>query len=179
MKQLRLWLAATAVATLFSFAKCNKDSDNEAQLPPATQTGANTFGCKVNGKVFVPRDGRGKPGLIVQYTYLGTGPGGGWYLNMPPTNWVPNPPISVNITTDSLLVQEGVTYPFRSGKGNAKAAYADGNGYTKLDSDSGSLTITKFDKTNGILSGTFYFTGTNTSTNEKVQVTDGSFDVRF
>lgn len=29
------------------------------QLPPETQTGANTFGCIINGQVFYPRDGEG------------------------------------------------------------------------------------------------------------------------
>lgn len=50
-------------------AGCKKDKASEAQLPPVTQTGANTFGCLVNGKVFVPRgyDGTGRPNPHVQY----------------------------------------------------------------------------------------------------------------
>ena len=46
----------------FTFSKCKKEKD-QPQLPPETITGAMTFGCKVNEKVFVPKDGRGKPGL--------------------------------------------------------------------------------------------------------------------
>ena len=43
---------------------CNKDSDNIKpdpvfQLPPETQTGANTFGVTINGKVYIPRDPTG------------------------------------------------------------------------------------------------------------------------
>ena len=52
---------------LFSFlvvvllASCSKDSTNniKAQLPPETQTGANTFGVTINGKVYIPRDTTG------------------------------------------------------------------------------------------------------------------------
>lgn len=41
-----------AAALLFA-AGCKKD-DPEAGLPAATHTGANTFGCLVDGQVFVP-----------------------------------------------------------------------------------------------------------------------------
>ena len=45
-----------------ALASCNKDSvkqDPIAQLPPETQTGANTFGVTINGKVYIPRDPTG------------------------------------------------------------------------------------------------------------------------
>jgi hypothetical protein len=41
---------------------CSSDDDEpspESQLPPITQTGENTFGCLIDGKLFVPRDGTG------------------------------------------------------------------------------------------------------------------------
>ncbi len=36
--------------------QCKKDDLNAelAKLPPITQTGANTFGCLVNGKAYIP-----------------------------------------------------------------------------------------------------------------------------
>lgn len=40
-----------AAVILFTACGCSKDNLQE-QLPPATQTGANTFGCLFNGKVF-------------------------------------------------------------------------------------------------------------------------------
>ena len=167
------------VITLFTFSQCKKNKTEEQQLPPETTTGAMTFGCKVNGQIFVPKDGRGKPGLYCQYVNLGAGIGGGWYLNIPATNWLPNPPIGVNIETDSLLIVQGQTYQFKNAKGFARTFYDNGNVYPKLDNDAGELKITKFDQTNRVLSGTFFFTGTNTTTGEKVSITEGRFDIRY
>ena len=144
-----------------------------------------TFGCKINGLVFLPKDGRGQPGLYVQYVNLGTGPRGGWYLNIPATNWIPNPTQGFNIGTDSLLLVEGMTYDFKLNsnfqtiKGTAYASYSNGSdAYPKLNNENGSLFIKKFDQANRILSGTFFFTGTNTS-GIKISVTEGRFDIRY
>ena len=40
------------LCSLFLFASCKKDID---ELPAATQTGANTFGAKLNGENWVPQ----------------------------------------------------------------------------------------------------------------------------
>jgi hypothetical protein len=47
--------------TFILLASCTKDNTNNinAQLPPETQTGANTFGVTINGKVYIPRDPTG------------------------------------------------------------------------------------------------------------------------
>lgn len=46
---------------LLVIVSCSKNDpvveDYLAKLPPETQTGANTFGCIINGQVFYPRDG--------------------------------------------------------------------------------------------------------------------------
>ena len=42
------------LAALLGLSQCTKD-DPEAGLPSATQTGANTFGCLVNGQVWTPK----------------------------------------------------------------------------------------------------------------------------
>ncbi len=61
-----------------TISPCKKENE-EPQLPTETTTGAMTFGFKVNGKVFLTRDGRGRPGLYNQYVNLGTSAGGGWF----------------------------------------------------------------------------------------------------
>jgi hypothetical protein len=178
MKHIKLLFTAAIAMTLFTFSQCKKPKD-EPQLPPETQTGAMTFGCKINGQIFVPKDGRGRPGLFVEYVNLGSGPGGGWYLNIPAIDQVPANSIGVSIVTDSLLVAEGMQYQFGISKGFAKARYYVGlNNYPKGNTDSGSLWIKKHDMTQRILSGSFSFTGTNAN-GEKVNVTEGRFDIRY
>ena len=53
MKKLLLLLITT-----FTLSCCNKDDDTPIaeieKLPPATQTGANTFGCLLDEKAFLP-----------------------------------------------------------------------------------------------------------------------------
>lgn len=179
MKYIRIMLPTLLLATIITFSQCKKNKDEEPQLPPETTTGAMTFGCKVNGKVFVPKDARGKPGLFVQYVNLGSGSGGGWYLNIPATNWVPSSPESINIGTDSLLISQGQTYQFKNSKGSPRAFYNNRDIFPKFDNDSGSLFISKFDQVNRILSGTFFFVGTSTTSGIKVNVTEGRFDLRY
>ena len=65
MKQ--LFLKTTLLLFAVTFFNC-ENNDPEDQLPPITQTGANTFGAIVDGRVFIPKDktgysapGGGKP----------------------------------------------------------------------------------------------------------------------
>ena len=181
MKQLKIITASFLALLLFTFSQCKKKTE-EPRLPPETTTGAMTFGCKVNGKVFVPKDGRGRPGLFVQYVNLGTGPRGGWYLNISTYDYSAKK--GIHIETDSLLLAEGVTYNFKKEKGYPLIFYEEVvNGTTEIYGkqiyDTGSLYITKHDQINRVLSGTFFFTGTKISDGQKVNVTDGRFDLRY
>ena len=64
-KQLKQQIMKTTLILLFlALASCSKNSDAVRQnpvfsLPPETQTGANTFGVTINGKVYIPRDPTG------------------------------------------------------------------------------------------------------------------------
>lgn len=60
------------LCTAFLFAACACTKKAEKQLPPATQTGANTFGCTLNGQVFIPNKAIGitmpeHPILVYRY----------------------------------------------------------------------------------------------------------------
>jgi len=179
----QLYFVAVITFLLFAVPQCKKNKFNPS-LPLITTIGANTFGCKINGKIFVPRDGRGKPGLFVQYENLGIGSGGGWYLNIPAVDWASKPNSGVSIETDSLLLREGMSYPIGRNKGMVRTFYLIGteNGgvdiYDKLETDTGSLHIQRFDQVNRILSGVFSFSATN-GNGQKVYVTDGRFDLQY
>ncbi len=53
-----------ATFSLFGLGSCSNSTQNDPvlQLPPETQTGANTFGCYINGKLLIPRNGTGTIG---------------------------------------------------------------------------------------------------------------------
>ena len=59
--------------SILSLLGCSKSNNVKTdpifQLPPETQTGANTFGVTIKGKVYIPRDPSG-------YTYGGITPRG-------------------------------------------------------------------------------------------------------
>ena len=165
---------------LLSTSQCKKK--DLPQLPPETETGAMTFGCKINGQIFVPQDGRGRSGLRLEYVNLGIGKAGGWYLNI--TSYDYQKKKGIHIETDSLLLKQGDSYQFRYQKGYTLIWFEQVENsttqiYAPKGNDSGTLYIKKHDLTNRILSGTFSFTGTKISTGEKVTVTDGKFDLRY
>lgn len=43
----------------FQFACSKSDDGQKFSLPPITQTGENTFGCYIDGRLLIPRDGEG------------------------------------------------------------------------------------------------------------------------
>ena len=184
MKILQQLSYAFLLITLFTFSQCKKNKNkDEPQLPPETTIGAMTFGCRIDGKVFVPQDGRGRPGLYVQYVNLGNVPDGGWHLNIPAFNYQSTPNKGVSIATDSLALEEGVSYDFKTTKGNANAFYLENTTqgvdiFPKLDDEKGILFIKKFDQINHIISATFSFVGTNVN-GLKVNITEGRFDIRY
>ncbi len=53
-----LFLKTVLLFFALTFSNC-ENNDPQDQLPPITQTGANTFGAIVDGNVFVPKDKTG------------------------------------------------------------------------------------------------------------------------
>ena len=60
------------------FATCKKSNTEPSELsklPPATQIGANTFGCLVNGKAYIPKGydgtGRSNPKILLDMGFSG------------------------------------------------------------------------------------------------------------
>jgi hypothetical protein len=164
-------------SSLLLNSKCRKE--NEPQLPPETTTGANTFGCKINGKAFVPKGNLTGPSLNTNYYFLGNGLGGGWFLFVTAANRVDEPGETVFIETDSLLLTEGISYSLRNQKGSVFGRFSSYPLFYKMNNDdAGNLFVTKHDVVQRILSGKFSFTATNQN-GEKVTITDGRFDVRY
>ena len=179
------------IAILFctSMAACKKQNNNTTQtelekLPPITQTGANTFGCLVNGDAYLPNGRKPQNGgpNIVAYVDP-TFQGGAFYITGHKYN-----------TPDSYI-------SFGSGMFTVRGIYSLSNGFntssykkTNLGSLScelssndngtyklGSFNITRYDRAGGIFSGTFEFTlfNANSSCGDTIKITNGRFDVKL
>lgn len=98
MKNLLLLLLTT-----FALSCCNKDDDQPKteleKLPPATQTGAGTFACYVNGKPFIDTSG-GYFNCYYQFT------GGEYYFGIKGKDKI-GQLVSISLGTIKKTISEG------------------------------------------------------------------------
>lgn len=185
MKKLKTLFLFLAFAFLFfTNMQCKKDKLPVDQLPAATQSGANTFGCLVDGQAFTPTKK-----YIYNYSFnYGYDPSYGLSIDAINDNRDADylGHIYVDLQIPNLI--EGNTYTLTdyniAGKGGAKYTDISGPGningnYETNSQMGGSLTVTKFDLARKIISGTFLFKATDMTNNKTVNVTNGRFDLTF
>jgi hypothetical protein len=173
-------LSFLIIGLLLSIISCKKE---DAGLTKATQSGANTFSCKVDGKNFFPKQDLFGPKPLVVYTgkfqgntslylsahqydhrlrdisfHVNDFKGVGVYYFKEPVKTVNSYGYTI-LNLPDVYVQLGLAYP-ESGE-----RYAN----------DGQITITRYDS--GIVSGTFEFTFLNGS--ELIKVTYGRFDLKL
>lgn len=155
-------------------SSCNKDDDPITpidQLPPATQTGAGTFGCLVNGQPFI--DNSGSFNCFYQLV------NGGYYFGIEGTDEKYDI-VDIGLFTNEKLIEDGQTYVLLEnipgnafGSGYFLSTNNSGEGATTNESENGQLKITKLDFENFIVSGTFSFDLLNPTTGETVKIRNG------
>lgn len=166
---------------------CKKDSNNNTTdpnnipgLPPATQSGANTFGCLVNGVPWVPEGyGGGSPNLSIDYD-----PGfnnGIFNIVAKKITIFENTQIIVGVRDSLNFLTNFQTYQLtRSGLYGSyyfsNCRLFSGDSTTKIIS--GKLEIVKLDRQKRIIAGSFDFSLTS-SFCDTVSVTKGRFDFKF
>ncbi|MFH6985926.1 hypothetical protein [Marinoscillum luteum] len=139
------------------------------KLPPLTTSGENTFGCLVNGVAFVVTN-TSQQVAIFQQGQLQFG------ASMDDGNL--NESIYM-ILGDPLTENE--IYYFTESRNNSEYQGRDGSFicfYEFEDTYEGSLTFSRIDRTNFIISGTFEFS-TVTADCDTVKITDGRFDMQY
>lgn len=161
---------------------CNKDDDEPQnpidQLPPATQTGEQTFGCLINGEVFLPDNfGSGRPNAFYQFA------DGAFTLGISASSSVDEHLESVAVGAIDVEPINIARYNLKELEtGNYFGRYSIGGGLflNKITTKSlpGKLTITNFDPENFIISGTFEFTVFDNEGNE-IKITNGRFDMLY
>jgi hypothetical protein len=141
------------------------------KLPPATQEGKNTFGCLVNGKAWVTETSIDAVAAY-QLGLLTIGAD------------IDNPPQSIGllIIENGIIVSINNNYDLtQTNESNARFNSEESFGvcfYERENTLSGELLLTKFDKINLVVAGTFQFT-TATSDCDTIKVTDGRFDLTY
>jgi hypothetical protein len=167
------------IISLFSFAKCSKEKMDSNGLPPATQEGKNTLGFLLNGQPWTPQGFNGtgnlsidfdsgfKDGIfnIVGYRTINTTTEQFTFGVADSLNFISSPH-TFHITVTSLF---GVSYT------TPLCDYFSKDVNTNAG---GNFTITKLDRTNRIIAGTFNATLSKSGC-ETVQITDGRFDMKY
>ena len=182
MKFRNLFILFFAPILLFGL-QCRKNKSPEEQLPPETQSGAGTFGCLVNGNAFKPKGSPlAGPILSCAYQFIN----GGYYFQLKSRQDNGPETLTIGLYTDSLEISTNQTIKlsqkYLSGKAYGLHGHYDvnlgGMLYYTDSMVSGELKIKYFDSINRVVSGTFWFDAFN-STNEKVEVRNGRFDMKF
>ena len=178
---------------------CSKDEDNNTftpTLPEATQTGKNTFGCYIDGKLLTPRDGTGSVfgadhGMV--YSGLGQAPnydyneinvqdyasGFGGLMDIHIIDLHSNAEETYNINEsncqDNIDANNNINIRCRWWNESLEKF----EWYCSVGNQ-GSLTITRYDFENRIVSGTFNFTAQNRDDPEDIiEITNGRFDIKW
>lgn len=167
--------------TSLLFFSCSKEA---VELPPATQTGANTFGCRIDDKFWVPLGfGLVPTAPILEAQFLATD------LKINARNFSASPTesefeflIKGATVPGVYLLNSNVSYP------NAAASYAyyvhrkltPDNEWITSAQYTGSVTITKIDTISHFVSGTFEFHAINMYNDpQPINVRDGRFDIKL
>lgn len=178
-KNYSIWLWLLALSCFF--AGCKKE--REDTLPPATQIGAGTFGCKINGRVYVPKgsSSTGRPNPHMQYDI---GFNGQSYLLIDARKFINGTSSSegsIIISFSNVNHLGNYTYPldFTFSAGWAPVlGNCDTPAFDTTIVNLGNGNITRHDVANRIVSGTFDFKY-KTKLCDTVFVTDGRFDIKF
>jgi hypothetical protein len=179
MKTLLTFYFIIISATLFS---CKKEI---SELPAATQSGANTFGCRVDGNFWVPSG----------FGIISTAPklearlaGDDLFINARNFSGSPTETeleIFIRNVTGNANYFLNTTTGYPASLDNSYAYYVHrhftpDNEWITSAQYTGVVTITKIDSVNHFVSGTFQFQAINLyNTPQPLNVTDGRFDVKL
>ena len=184
----KMWLLYVCLLACLGGCKQCLKAPAPNKLPDATQTGANTFGCMLNGNLWVAQGSRSgfnpgqrpNPNINYDATYNGGA------LDVSGSIILDDETQSNMVITGSNIGSIG-TYSLNKAKSgihfehtnfvNSLVYYNDG--YEGDMFSGGELTITKLDKVNKIISGTFYITIEKPKLGKKIVITDGRFDIKY
>ena len=173
-----------ALLPLLLAASCKKDklADELSKLPPATQTGANTFGCLVNGKAWVPEGGCFLCPSVLKF-YYDVSDGGQFSISAVINSGDKEENLVIGV--DSCRYRLRHTY-IKSAKNPLRFAYYNKKHpncqwSTRLNDNvvcNGNITFTNFSPNEGLFAGSFNFT-LQLMGCETITITEGRFDAKL
>ena len=173
-------ITAVLILTVFCFAECKKNKPDSNGLPAATQDGKNTLGFLLNGQPWKPQGNNGTANLSIDFD-AGINNGIFSLSAYKIINATNRQRFGIGVKDSLNFISVPKIYNLGNGTLYG-AAYSDNTcTYDYFDSvivRSGILTITKLDKINRIISGTFNATLSKTGCAE-IKITDGRFDMKF
>ena len=170
------------LAALLGLSQCKKSHPDPAkpedQLPPATQTGANTFGCLVNGQPWLPSGNNGTPNSVALYDKYPNGAD----LNIA-TYRIAGREEYINLFCGFITPQKRTFIislpPKTEATGHYDGFYGDYSHDYSLNYVKGQIALTRMDEAAGIVAGTFWFTAVRIGSSDTLKVTQGRFDYKF
>lgn len=171
---MRTILIFTLLTCFFILPQCKKDStsDNPYGLPNATQEGNNIFACRVNGVNWISETGSSNlDGAIKNDTLSAKGKIDDIDVE------------SINILIKGNLVQ-GRLYQLSANDSiifsTTRFCNVTSVGFFNYASTKGAVRLTKIDRTNKIIAGTFSFDIIRDyCSNDTLKFTDGRFDIKY
>lgn len=182
---------------LFSCSDSNGDlptsSACESFLPAITTTGANTFGCCVDGKLLKPRDGTGSTiGNDDSFSYYGGYPNITDYYELDIRDFKSDRTAKLLLHLHEVHANGIGQYIINKSNGNSSLdglnhtylhckIYSDKKGdyqYYRSFENSGTVQITNYNFNEGLLSGTFNATVVNSAdSTDIIEIKGGRFDL--
>lgn len=175
MKNLLYSLLLLALITQVSSCNLFESVSKKEELPPITQEGKNTFGCLVNGKVWLPKGYDGTANINLSYDPNFAGGS----FNLSAYRIDSDRKQDILIGSDSLKVVGNFNFNSKDSPlalffdTGTKCSYNEPNDYLQ-----GKLQIRRLDVTNRIIAGTFHFTAYKQNC-DSIKVTQGRFDKKF
>ena len=168
------------IAFVFCFAQCKKSNVDSNGLPPPTQEGKNTLGFLLNGQPWKPQGSNGTANLSIDFdagiNNGGMGISAYKIISSSEREYFKLGIIdSLNFRTAPYSINLNNTGLYRVGFTNNQCG--DIFSFDSIQVN-GSITVTKLDRTNRIISGTFNATLNKTGCTE-IKITDGRFDMKF
>ena len=167
--------------TALLFINCS-NSDPEEQLPSITQTGENTFGCLINGEIFLPKGWKiSIYGYDFPVSYWGSHDDRYNAITVKDFESSDSKRMDIYLYhleqngTGAFTINESNCLTFKEANPsiNIRCRY-NGAWYCSAE-NSGILTITRYD--NGIVSGTFSCAVVNRDDpTDRIEITKGRFD---